>query len=82
MLDWAKELFPVCRSLTGRGIQFSLRYFKKINPEFRLFKFKSGSKVYDWKIPLEWNINNGYFRHVKSQKRYCDFKKNNLHILG
>ena len=82
MLTWAKELFPICRSLTGKGIQFSLRYFKKINPEFKLLKFKSGLKVYDWKIPLEWNINNGYFKHIKSKKKYCDFKKNNLHILG
>ena len=38
MLTWAKELFPICRSLTGKGIQFSLRYFKKINPEFKLLK--------------------------------------------
>ena len=45
MLTWAKELFPMCRSLTGKGIQYSLRYFQKINPELKLISFKSGKNL-------------------------------------
>lgn len=82
MLNWAKELFPICRSLTGKGIQYSLRYFQKINPELKLISFKSGTKIYDWEIPLEWNIKNSYIQHLKTKKKFCEFKKNNLHILG
>ncbi len=82
MLRWAKELFPICRSLTGKGTQYTLRYFKRINPEFKLISFKSGSKVFDWKIPLEWNIKDSYIQHIKTKKKFCEFKKNNLHILG
>ena len=52
MLKWAKILFPICRSLTGKGTQKTLRFFKKINNEFKLIRFKSGTKVFDWKIPL------------------------------
>ena len=28
MLKWAKILFPICRSLTGKGTQKTLRFFK------------------------------------------------------
>ena len=81
MLKWAKDLFPLCRSITGSGIQKSLRYFKKLNPEFKILKFKTGHKVFDWVIPKEWNINDAYFKDSKGRK-YCEFKKNNLHIVG
>ena len=47
MMKWAKELFPLCRSLTGKGTQLTLRYFKKLNPNFKIIKFKSGKNVYD-----------------------------------
>jgi len=81
MIKWAKDLFPLCRSLTGKGTQKTLRYFKKINPEFKIFKFKSGLKVFDWKIPDEWNIIDAYIKHEKG-KTYCNFKKCNLHVMG
>ena len=55
MIKWAKDLFPLCRSLTGEGTQKTLRYFKKINPEFKILSFKSGQKVFDWIIPDEWS---------------------------
>ena len=35
MIKWAKDLFPLCRSITGLGIQKTLRYFIKLNPEFK-----------------------------------------------
>ena len=77
-----KRIISICRSLTGKGIQYSLRYFQKINPELKLISFKSGTKIYDWEIPLEWNIKNSYIQHLKTKKKFCEFKKNNLHILG
>ena len=81
MLKWAKELFPLCRSLTGNGTRKTLNYFKNINKEFKIIKFKSGKKVFDWVIPQEWNINDAYIEH-ESKKRFAEFKKNNLHIIG
>ena len=75
MLKWAKDLYPLCRSLTGKGTQKTLRYFKKINPEFKILRFKSGLKVFDWIIPDEWNIVDAYIKHEKG-KKFCDFKKN------
>ena len=81
MLKWAKDLFPICRSITGTGIRKTLSYFEKLNPEFRRLKFKTGQKVFDWTIPKEWNINNSYLEH-ESGKKFAEFKKCNLHIVG
>ena len=81
MLKWAKDLFPICRSITGDGVRNTLKYFKKINPEFVQLSFKTGKKVFDWTIPQEWKINDAYFQH-ESGKKFADFKKNNLHVIG
>ena len=81
MIKWAKDLFPLCRSLTGDGTRKTLSYFKNINKEFKTIKFKSGKKVFDWKIPDEWIINDAYIQH-KSKKKFADFKKSNLHVVG
>ena len=81
MFSWAKELFPYCRSITGEGIRKSLSYFEKINPELKRIKFKTGKKVFDWTIPKEWNIKDGYIKH-ESGKKFCRFKENNLNIVG
>jgi aminopeptidase-like protein len=81
MFSWMKDLFPYCRSITGEGIRKSLSYFEKINPEFKRIKFKTGKKVFDWTIPKEWNIKDGYIKH-ESGKKFCKFKENNLNIVG
>ena len=81
MMKWMRDLFPLNRSITGDGIRKTLMYFEKINPEFKRLKFKSGKKIFDWKIPYEWEIKEAYFKHI-SGKKFADFKKNNLHIIG
>ena len=80
MIKWIKDLFPLCRSLTGDGIKQTLTYFEKINPELKRIKFKSGTKVFDWTIPMEWNVRDDYVK--KDKKKIIDFKKNNLHLVG
>ena len=81
MMEWAKDLFPICRSLTGKGNIETLNYFKKINKDFRIKSYRSGSKYFDWKIPEEWNINDAYIQD-NNGKKFCEFKKNNLHLVG
>ena len=81
MIKWAKDLFPLCRSITGKGAAKTLQYFKKINPEFKILNFKSGKKVFDWRVPQEWNIKNSYIEH-ESGKRFAEFTKSNLHVVG
>ena len=49
-------LFPICRSLTGNGVRKTLNIIKKELPNLKIKKVRSGTKVFDWKIPKEWNI--------------------------
>lgn len=82
MLKTIKFLFPICRSITGPGIKYSLSYFEKLIPELRRIKFKSGRKIYDWKIPKEWHIRDSYIQDLQTKKKYAQFKENNLHVLN
>lgn len=76
-----KKIWPHNRSLTGHGVVKTLNELKKINPDLKIKKFKSGAKVFDWKIPDEWNVEDAYILDP-SGKKICDFKKNNLHLVG
>ena len=81
MYDWATDLFPINRSLTGDGVRQTLQYIKNIVPELEVNEVPSGAKCFDWKIPQEWNCNDGYIIDPGGNK-ICDFKTNNLHIVG
>ena len=64
----------------GEGFRKSLDIVTK-GLHFKRIKFKSGTKVFDWEIPKEWNIYDAYISDP-TNKRFCEFKKNNLHIIG
>ena len=81
MLKWAKDLFPFCRSITGKGLRDTIFYLKKINSDLKILSFKSGKKVFDWIIPNEWNIKDSYIEHELGQK-YAEFSKSNLHVIN
>ena len=75
------DLFPICRSLTGKGVRKTLKIIKNEFPTLKICKVKSGTKVFDWRVPNEWNINDAYILD-KSNRKIVDFKKNNLHVVG
>ncbi len=75
------KLYLLTRSLTGKGTKKTLKIIKKEFPKLKLKKIKSGTKVYDWNIPPEWNINDAYILD-KYNNKIIDFKKSNLHIVG
>lgn len=81
MYDWAVDLFPINRSLSGDGVRQTLQYIKNIIPELEVNEVPSGAKCFDWTIPQEWNCNDGYIIDPDGNK-ICDFKINNLHIVG
>jgi aminopeptidase-like protein len=76
-----KKLFPICRSITGLGVRKTLKIIKNQFPKLKIKKIKSGTKVFDWKIPPEWNIKDAYILD-KYNNKIIDFKKNNLHLVG
>ena len=76
-----KKMFKLCRSITGKGIEKSLSLIKKKNKNFKINKVKSGTKVFDWKIPPAWNIKKAYVID-KNNEKIIDFEKSNLHIVN
>ena len=81
MYSLAKRLFPLNRSIMGPDYRSSLDFFIKINPEFKIIKFQTGDKVFDWEVPEEWSVNDSYIEH-ESGRRFAEFKTNNLHLVG
>ena len=76
----AKDIFFLNRSITGNGVRQTLFKVKKILTKLKIYEIKSKKKVFDWYIPLEWNIKRAFIK--KNKKLILDFKKNNLHIVG
>ena len=74
------ELFPICRSITGNGVRQSLQILQN-HISLNISEIPSGTEVFDWTIPREWNINDAYIKNSKGEK-IVDFKKSNLHVLN
>ena len=81
LLDFCKDLYRVPRSLTGNGVVETLKYIKKIIP-IEIKQVKSGTKAFDWTVPPEWNIRDGYVIELSTGKKVIDFKSHNLHVVG
>lgn len=81
LYDKAKELYPICRSLTGKGVEETLGLLKLTIPELATVRVPSGTAVFDWTIPQEWEINDAYVKD-ESGNKIIDFNNHNLHIVG
>jgi len=78
--QFAAELYPICRSITGAGIRKTLAMIQERIP-LQLFDVPTGTPVFDWAVPKEWNIRDAYIA-VPGGSRIVDFHKSNLHVLN
>lgn len=78
--DFASQLYPICRSITGDGLRQTLRLVKARIP-LRIHEIRSGSRVFDWEVPLEWNIEGAAIRGPDGRV-VVDFRDHNLHVVG
>lgn len=81
MYALAGRLFPICRSITGNGFRESLSILCESVPEIQVFEVPTGTTVFDWTVPKEWNIHGGGIYRLNGEK-VIDFKDSNLHIVG
>lgn len=79
--DLAKTLFPINRSLTGDGVRETLKILQSIVPELSINEVPSGTTAFDWTVPREWRVNSAFIVGPDG-KKFCDFSKNNLHLVG
>lgn len=75
------RLFPICRSITGNGVRETLRVLQNFCPAMTLHEVPTGTQVFDWTVPKEWNIRDAWIKNSKGEK-VLDFAKSNLHVMG
>ena len=79
--EFAKELWPINRSITGKGVRETLKLIQGHLPQLKINSVPSGTNVFDWTVPKEWSVKEAYII-TPSGEKICDFSKNNLHLVG
>ena len=80
MYDMIAALYPICRSITGEGFRQTLRGIEQYLP-LEIREVATGTPVFDWTVPLEWNIRDAYIATLDG-RRVVDFKQSNLHVMS
>jgi aminopeptidase-like protein len=80
MHDLVSELYPICRSITGDGVRKTIGVIGRYIP-LTICELPTGMEIFDWTVPLEWNISDAYVKN-SSGERIIDFQRSNLHVVG
>jgi aminopeptidase-like protein len=80
MYDLVRELYPICRSITGEGVRQTLGVLSRHIP-LQVVEVPSGTQVLDWTVPQEWNIRDAYVADA-SGRRVIDFRASSLHVVS
>jgi aminopeptidase-like protein len=80
MYELIAELYPLCRSITGDGVRKTLRILNQHIP-LEVHEVPTGTPVFDWTVPREWNIRDAYVKNSKGE-RIIDFSRSNLHVVS
>lgn len=80
MYQLISQLYPICRSITGNGFRETLRILQNYIP-LEVREVPTGTEVYDWTVPQEWNINDAYIKNSQGEK-IIDFQACNLHVVN
>src|SRR5271169_5133588 len=76
----AAKIYPICRSITGNGVRDTLRELDA-HIGLDIHEVPTGTPVFDWTVPREWNIRDAYIKDARGQ-RVIDFQKSNLHVVN
>ncbi len=81
LINLCKELWPLNRSLTGKGTFQTLNILKKYNQKLKIKNFITGEKCFDWVVPQTWNVKEAFII-TPDNKKICNYESNNLHLVG
>src|SRR5687768_12518520 len=80
MYQLIRRLYPICRSISGNGVRQTLKILQEYIP-LMIHEVPSGTQVFDWRVPKEWNIKDAYVKDSQGRK-VIDFANSNLHVLN
>jgi aminopeptidase-like protein len=80
MYGLIKELYPICRSITGDGVRQTLDRIGRIVP-LEVHEVPTGTEVFDWTVPREWNIDEAFIED-ENGNRLIDFRDHSLHVVS
>ena len=81
MHDLAGRLFPINRSITGNGVRETLGIIQETLPKLEIFEVPSGTEVFDWVVPPEWNAKDAWIKGPDG-KKFAELSSNNLHLMS
>jgi aminopeptidase-like protein len=80
LMALATRLYPICRSITGAGLRQTLKILAESIP-LSMVEVPSGTQVFDWEVPLEWNIDSARILDPDGRP-VVDFADHNLHVVN
>lgn len=81
MYNLCAKMFPYNRSITGDGVRQTLAALNEVFPHIKIHEVPSGTQVFDWTVPKEWNIRAAWIKNSKGET-ILDMADSNLHVMG
>ena len=74
------RLWPICRSITGPGINRSLEIMQDYIP-LTIKAIPTGTEVFDWTVPQEWELDRATLK-TEDGELILDTNTSNIHVLN
>ncbi|MGE7752377.1 DUF4910 domain-containing protein [Lysinibacillus fusiformis] len=74
------RLFPIMRSITGKGVRETIRILQEYIP-LEMEGIPTGIEVFDWEIPKEWVIREAWIKDEHGET-IIDINDLNLHVVN
>ena len=80
MLTLMRDIYPLCRSITGEGVRETLRALGQ-HIDLTIGEIATGEPAFDWQVPQEWVIRDAWIKGPDGRK-LVDFTEHNLHLVN